>query len=79
MGQNQVSFSADKWQKDDEVVTRMGHPVRIYCVDTRSRYPVVGVILKPEEDLACVWTEHGSYVSGRSTHNDLFIKVKENV
>lgn len=76
MGQNKISFSSEKWTPDSEVVTRMGVPVRILATDINNDpYSVVGVILRKDDDIPACWSKSGLYNVGRTSFNDLFIKV----
>lgn len=80
MGQSQVSFRKELWVPNEtEVVTRTGTPVRILSIINNPTYPVVGVILGQEKDTPAAWTESGMFQTYRTSHHDLFIKVKENV
>src|SRR5690606_28514871 len=46
----------------DVVKNKLGHDVRILCVDARGNHPIVGLVQRDESDIVNTYTKEGKYI-----------------
>ncbi len=73
-------FDLEAAKNGTPVRTKNGHRVKIFCYDRRTAggYPIVGLILRKEEDTVGLWTAEGRFIGTWTNHKwDLVIQTKQ--
>lgn len=69
-----IPFDVTKAKQGAKVVTANGEDVRILCLDRRSLYPIVALILHLDDEEELIdYTQEGKAYIGQSTDDDLRI------
>ena len=70
-----VRQNLDKAQKGELVCTEDGHCVRLFCLDAKGEYPLIGIIDHEDYESPINWTIDGKFVKG-SVHHEFDLKLK---